>query len=57
MGIGSDGGRSRSVHAASVHSGVQSPCGSSTHLSESLGKPRGFFLMLLSLIIQEEFTD
>ena len=33
-------GRSRSIDATGVHTGVQSRCGLSTLLSESLGKPR-----------------
>ena len=34
---------SRSIDATGVHTGVQSRCGLSTLLLESLGKPRGLF--------------
>ena len=49
--VGSKRERSSSINATGVHTGVKSRCGLSTLLSESLGKPRGLFLIILSLTI------
>ena len=45
------------IDVEGVHANIQSRCGLSTLLSESLGKSRELFLMIPSLKIQDALTD